>query len=367
MSLTYTYKWQPQPYVAWKGPSTNSVAPTWSRPLYNGPPSSSNPTNENRITGAAFKARPIKAWRKQLQPRNSTGQGSRSGIGMPMDVPAGAIYLGSNSNTCLDSSACSRGYALKDNDAKNPATMVDLPSNERTFSLVTPNSAAWDKQSPLTPGGTLIEGNNKTVWDNLNERPFCIACNPENKVIRREVLTTVGYQTDYQNYLRSRGRRYRQNLPTGYKLAGGEYFNSEGKPIYPNQVTDPSGGAPDYYQYNCHHPLGECADPSRDTFSNAQRLIYKPSNPQFAHQGAVSSSTRLLKLKVDTVTQNANSLTAWGQSAQNAVRYSSRTEAPFILKSKNNICRPWRPIGNHTLCFLTPTGSIGSVRPLNQV
>ena len=74
-----------QPYVSWKGPSTNSVAPTWSRPLYNGPPSNNNPTNENRITGAAFKARPIKAWRKQLQPRNTSGQGSSSGIGINKD------------------------------------------------------------------------------------------------------------------------------------------------------------------------------------------------------------------------------------------------------------------------------------------
>ena len=349
MSLTYTYKWQPQPYVAWKGASTNSVAPTWSRPLYNGPPTYINPTNENRITGAAFKARPIKAWRKQLQPRNSTGQGSRSGVGMPMDVPAGAIYLGSNSSTCLDSSACSRGYALKENAAKNPSTMIDLPSSERIFDL----------------NGNLT-GDNKTIWDASLQRPLCIACNPENNIIRREVLTTPGYQTDYQNYLRSRGRRYRQNLPTGYKVAGGQYFNSQGKPIYPNQVTDPSGGAPYYYQYNCTKRLGECADPSRDDFSNVQKLVFKPSNSQFSHQGAVSSGTRLLKLKVDTITQNANSLTAWGQSAQNAVRYSSRTEAPFILKSKNNICKPLRRTGNHTFCFFTPTGSLGSTRPLNQ-
>ena len=72
----------------------------------------------------------------------------------------------------------------------------------------------------------------------------------------------------------------------------------------------------------------------------------------------MSSSTRLLKLKVDTVTQNANSLSAWGQSAQNAARYSSRPEAPFILKSNNNVCFSVRHIGNHTNCFLTPTGNV---------
>ena len=73
------------------------------------------------------------------------------------------------------------------------------------------------------------------------------------------------------------------------------------KPIYPNQITDPSGGTPYYYQYNCTKRLGECADPSRDDFSNVQKLVYKPSNSQFSHQGAVSSGTRLLKLKVDTI------------------------------------------------------------------
>jgi len=36
--------------------------------------------------------------------------------------------------------------------------------------------------------------------------------------------------------------------------------------------------------------------------------IYKPNNPQYAKQGAVSSSTRLLKLNVDTISTNAASI-----------------------------------------------------------
>jgi hypothetical protein len=36
-------------------------------------------------------------------------------------------------------------------------------------------------------------------------------------------------------------------------------------------------------------------------------VVYKPSNPQFAKQGAVESSTRILKLNVNTITKNAAS------------------------------------------------------------
>jgi len=43
--------------------------------------------------------------------------------------------------------------------------------------------------------------------------------------------------------------------------------------------------------------------------SNGCKLtVYKPNNPQYAVQGAVSSSTRLLKLNVDTISTNAASI-----------------------------------------------------------
>jgi hypothetical protein len=47
---------------------------------------------------------------------------------------------------------------------------------------------------------------------------------------------------------------------------------------------------------------------SRETLKNLKgcsQVYYKPNNPQFANQGAVSSSTRILKLNVDTISTNA--------------------------------------------------------------
>lgn len=47
---------------------------------------------------------------------------------------------------------------------------------------------------------------------------------------------------------------------------------------------------------------------SKETLTNLKgcsQVYYKPNNPQFANQGAVSSSTRILKLNVDTISINA--------------------------------------------------------------
>ena len=47
---------------------------------------------------------------------------------------------------------------------------------------------------------------------------------------------------------------------------------------------------------------------SRETLTSLKgcsQVYYKPNNPQFANQGAVSSSTRILKLNVDTISTNA--------------------------------------------------------------
>jgi hypothetical protein len=69
-------------------------------------------------------------------------------------------------------------------------------------------------------------------------------------------------------------------------------------------------------------------------------VIYKPNNYQYATQGAVSSSTRMLKLNVDTIETNA-------------ARFNKRSSA---LKNKAPGCNnpPIIRFQNKKACYLTP-------------
>ena len=81
---------------------------------------------------------------------------------------------------------------------------------------------------------------------------------------------------------------------------------------------------------------------------------YKPNNPQFAQQGAVSSSTRMLKLNVTTIEKNA----ALNKKAQTAALTSALTVntppfIPFVYKTKVPKCNPglYTFNGNPKVCF----------------
>ena len=70
-------------------------------------------------------------------------------------------------------------------------------------------------------------------------------------------------------------------------------------------------------------------------------VVYKPNNPQYATQGSVDSSTRLLKLNVDTITTNAAS-----------IRSQLKNKAPAC--NNPSIIR----FQNKKSCFLTPSYNI---------
>jgi len=73
-------------------------------------------------------------------------------------------------------------------------------------------------------------------------------------------------------------------------------------------------------------------------------VVYKPNNPQFAQQGAVESSTRTLKLNVDTINCNLQTFNEPG---------TCNITTPFILKSKYEPCKPqyFTKNGNPKTCF----------------
>jgi hypothetical protein len=92
-----------------------------------------------------------------------------------------------------------------------------------------------------------------------------------------------------------------------------------------------------------------------NNFSSCRLVVYKPNNPQYAQQGAVSSSTRMLKLNVTTIETNAASFKKNAQGVKittSNITSSSQPGMPFILKNKvPKLCNPpVNPFQNKNVC-----------------
>lgn len=72
-----------------------------------------------------------------------------------------------------------------------------------------------------------------------------------------------------------------------------------------------------------------------------KQVFYKPNNGQYAQQGAVSSSTRILKLNVDTISTNAARMkTLRNTLALDSITGGANPAIPFLMKTKGTICNP---------------------------
>jgi hypothetical protein len=84
--------------------------------------------------------------------------------------------------------------------------------------------------------------------------------------------------------------------------------------------------------------------------AGCQLTVYKPNNYQFAKQGAVSSSTRLLKLNVDTISTNAASIQNYNNTGQflvtaNQLYAGDANNTRNLMKNKTNTqCNPQWPL-----------------------
>jgi len=81
--------------------------------------------------------------------------------------------------------------------------------------------------------------------------------------------------------------------------------------------------------------------------TGCQLTVYKPNNYQFAKQGAVSSSTRMLKLNVNTISTNAASIQNYNNMGQqlvtaNELYAGNANNYSNLLKNKAPKCNtPW--------------------------
>ena len=263
------------PYIAWKGLATNSAVPSYSRPDLS-----------DRGAGAHFKANPIKHWRKQLIPTAGSGNRERrAGIGMPFDRPGSTVYLGdvvANTACLLNASAETTG--LKENILTREHCQVDAEK-------------CYTRRARIRAGTTLLS---KT------------------------------YYTDHTSYMRSRSNLYDQKL-TALPVPGITYLDATG-----NLLTVTGANATRQTQdETVACPLG-ATNPATQEQPLAGQTIYKPNNAQYAKQGAVDSSDRITRLKLNTVNKNAASYKeVFGSSAS---RYLGMASTPYFVKSKYQAC-----------------------------
>lgn len=98
-------------------------------------------------------------------------------------------------------------------------------------------------------------------------------------------------------------------------------------------------------------------------------VVYKPSNPQFAVQGAVSSSARTLKLTVSTIrTAVSDSRTG---SNNIIINYNKSYDVPFVYKSKVPKCTPalpltFRSLGVHSTIYDPATCSANNASQVSK-
>ena len=373
-----------KPHYATKVDTGFNIVPGMHRPNANNVP---NNLEQHDFIGPEFKARPLKHWRRQLVPTNPSDDNStqkRMSRVYFMDTPGSTIY-----KTSDDSCRCiiNNAVVIKDIVPEVPGAVVitdirydgDGDSTVPEITNIDPNTpfqkgpeiedttynghnsyeiAEAFKKNEFT-SGTKIQNNGQIdvplpipdselpmVDTDTNYHIYtgvfdtaCIACNPEANVIKSGIVTqSQSYYSSISQFLESRCRTYAQRESTT-KLPDGTY--------YPN----PTNNVPFIFLYPNDNPLGpqvyepkNCANPkiyNNNEFNtppnNYCSTIYKPNNPQFARQGAVSGSTRIQKLKSDTITSNGFSYySAYGATMANAGNFQGTNESNnYFVKNRN--------------------------------
>lgn len=315
------------PHYATKTETANSVVPGLHRPNANGVPSN---IHQHDFDGPEFRARPIKHWRRQLVPTsvNATGgaitgpsqpigsSGRRNAtVGLLMDRPGAVTYVGDASCECLQQQP-GNSYTISEH-------FLEVPKNKGTL--------VYNKGVIVINNGYENGGYENGGYE-INTGIYntqCIGCNPQNNVIKSaSTLLSRAYYSDSTGYLKSRCKTYQQNASINRK-PGVTYLGPHDQHLWATS----SANGPQVYQTNdIYKPR---VTPYACGGSGASTVIFKPNNYQYSVQGAVDSSTRIEKLKLNTINTNANSLrNAFGNEAASACRFTGSGDTPYFLKNK---------------------------------
>ena len=316
-------------YKSWKGTGINSnpvgITAGTIRPLTNNDPTNNYPTGfglprpiKHARKGRSFNVLTYDPNTKQYIEVNR-GVKSSNGASMikqMMDNP-GSFSVSQNTPSELDN------ITKLDNDCRDCRGIGIVASYYPNTSYLTDNP----EPQTQTPS-------------------FC--CNEERKARRRALpastMLNKSYYTTLQQYRENRCQTYDQRA---FNFVTNAAFVPGAKPGSALALSNT-------YVANCQPNIITNEDPLTN-FSGCRLVVYKPNNPQYAQQGAVSSSTRMLKLNVTTIETNAASFKKNAQGIKittSNITSSSQPGMPFILKNKvPKICNPpITPFQNKLAC-----------------
>ena len=344
---TYTYNWQMQPMINWKPNSKTLSVPINARPNTNGVWIIEKPGGINEEDGNAFLPRPIKHWRKQLVPDSIRGGTKSTNVISLLEQKTSSQNI--DNKECCNDIDCKQDVNGEECYDVNATKIISNISTEKF------NNYFCDDKN----GGCQVITYDDVFYDCQNGpigKRLC--CNPEKNLIRAAELTTP-INNNYTNtsaYLQSRCKTYRQRL-SYYHAPDCVYYSPEGIALYPN---DEPNGPQVFLKTDCDiNCYNKC--PSKFISQINTKTIYKPSNRDFAVEGASSGGSRLLKLKNDTINRNgASTNNAWGLVSTNYGFYGIEgQQGSYFVKLKPSAPQCFAPKGSHTRCFTTMTSNIG--------
>ena len=315
-------------YITWKGTGINSnpigSAPGHIRPLTN------NDVGNVFQTGFGL-PRPIKHYRKGRVIVNEKGNsGEAAQINYNMNR-----FVKSNKGTSLGGGGGGSGllndmqdkpgaFLVKQNPVEVPLLdLTQLDSNCKTCEGI-------GVVANYYPNNTFLTENPETTTTNK-----VLCCNPEYKAKRRAIYASTNlkknYYTTTKQYLQNRCKTYDQKT---FNFASNDMINNGAKPGSPAALTNT-------YLANCNS--------NAQVTGNCQLTVYKPNNHQYAKQGAVDSSTRNLKLNVDTISTNAASIQNYNNTgaqliSANEINTGNNPNVMNLLKNKAPHCNTTLPL-----------------------
>ena len=313
------------PHYPTKAGTAISLVPGLNRPIGNGV--DPNIEEYGRSNGADFKARPIKHWRRQLRPSTFGGMttsGSRVASISLATTPGGEIYRANSADCSCGDSTGGNAYTISEQFTKQGENSLNNESVQNGIQIA--NDGFVQIGNPFDAEGT--DENYQILTGIYNTK--CISCTPEANVIKpASTILSKAYYTTHEAYMKSRTNTYSQKLLTApIQGTNDNYYDANGQLKWP---SDSPTGSQVYATTDPYNPQSTRTCNGRKSGTT----IFKPNNRQYACQGAVDSSTRLERLKQNTVNTNAASLKAsFGAEGSSACAYRGISDTPYFLKSK---------------------------------